>query len=210
MSQHNDDKAKLALIGVCRFRFGTDGTGITTLIGFHGCPLSCRYCLNPQSISPTAELLYISPMDLYKELAKDELYFLGTGGGVTFGGGEPLIHIDDIQRLIALGADRWKITIETSLNVPLDNLIKVSLIADEFIVDVKDLDPQIYNKYTGTNLDNVVRNLKWLAENGHHDKVLIRLPLIPCFNTEEDREISEIALRQMGFHKFNKFTYIVR
>ena len=51
MSQHNDDKAKLALIGVCRFRFGTDGTGITTLIGFHGCPLSCRYCLNPQSIS---------------------------------------------------------------------------------------------------------------------------------------------------------------
>ena len=43
MNQHNDDEAKLALIGVCRFRLGIDGTGITTIIGFHGCPLRCRY-----------------------------------------------------------------------------------------------------------------------------------------------------------------------
>lgn len=210
MNQHNADKAKLVLIGICRFRLGTDGTGITTLVGFHGCPLRCKYCLNPQSTSSTAKLLYISPMDLYKELTKDELYFLGTGGGITFGGGEPLMHVNSVQQLVELGVDRWKINIETSLNVPLDNLERILSIADEFIVDVKDLNPQIYNKYTGTKLDNVVRNLKWLAGNDHNDRVLIRLPLIPGFNTEEDRKKSEMALRDMGFHKFDKFTYIIK
>jgi len=35
---------KTTLIGLSRHRIGVDGTGVTTLVAFHGCPLNCRYC----------------------------------------------------------------------------------------------------------------------------------------------------------------------
>ena len=38
------------IIGIARHRLSTDGDGVTTLVAFHGCPLHCHYCLNPQSL----------------------------------------------------------------------------------------------------------------------------------------------------------------
>lgn len=207
MNQQKEDATIPALIGVCRFRFGTDGEGITTLVGFQGCPLRCKYCLNPQSIDPSAKGRYVTPKELYQVLVKDELYFLGTGGGITFGGGEPLLHIDYIQELVNLGIGRWKISVETSLNVPLESVEQIASFADLLIVDVKDLNPHIYKKYTGGCLDPVVANLKWLVSNNHKNKVVIRLPLIPNYNTNRDRKVSEDMLLNFGFDKFERFTY---
>ena len=36
------------ILGVNRHRLLIDGEGVTTLVAFHGCPLHCKYCLNPQ------------------------------------------------------------------------------------------------------------------------------------------------------------------
>lgn len=207
MNQQCNDEAKVALIGVSRFRFGTDGDGITTLVGFYGCPLRCKYCLNPQSIDPSTPKRYITAEELYQLLIKDGLYFLGTGGGVTFGGGEPLLHVDYIQDLIDLGIDKWKINVETSLNVPLESVERIVPVVDELIVDVKDMNPHLYNKYTEGTLGRVAENLKWLEINNYQYKVVIRLPLIPNFNTDQDRKLSEDILRNMGFERFDRFTY---
>ena len=38
------------LIGIARHRLTIDGEGVTTLVAFHGCPLRCKYCLNPTSL----------------------------------------------------------------------------------------------------------------------------------------------------------------
>ncbi len=35
-----------------------DGTGIRTLVFLKGCPLSCRWCANPEGISPSVELAF--------------------------------------------------------------------------------------------------------------------------------------------------------
>jgi len=40
------------LVGLSRHRINVDGAGVTTLVAFHGCPLDCKYCLNPQALSP--------------------------------------------------------------------------------------------------------------------------------------------------------------
>ena len=37
------------LFALSRHRMATDGRGVTTLAAAWGCPLRCRYCLNPQS-----------------------------------------------------------------------------------------------------------------------------------------------------------------
>ncbi|MDE6109409.1 MAG: radical SAM protein, partial [Muribaculaceae bacterium] len=78
------------IIGISRHRLSTDGEGITTLVAFHGCPLRCRYCINPHSLGDGRAFQEYSPEQLYDETRIDELYFVATNGGITFGGGEPL------------------------------------------------------------------------------------------------------------------------
>ena len=48
---------KAPVFAVSRHRLGTDGAGVTTLVGFRGCPLSCRYCLNPECVSDGVKTL---------------------------------------------------------------------------------------------------------------------------------------------------------
>ncbi|MDE6542088.1 MAG: 4Fe-4S cluster-binding domain-containing protein, partial [Muribaculaceae bacterium] len=73
------------IIGIARHRLSTDGDGVTTLVAFHGCPLRCRYCLNPQSLGEGGCFRWYSPEQLYAAARIDELYFISTNGGVTFG-----------------------------------------------------------------------------------------------------------------------------
>ena len=97
---------KTSLIGLSRLRLTTDGHGVTTLVAFHGCPLRCKYCLNPQCLRETASTLELTAEQIYKVLKKDELYFLATKGGATFGGGEPLLNAEFIKDLLELGAKK--------------------------------------------------------------------------------------------------------
>lgn len=84
------------LIGLSRHRIGVDGEGVTTLVAFHGCPLRCQYCLNPKDLSSNGVWKRYTPEELYNHVKQDDLYFRATGGGVTFGGGEPLMSCKEI------------------------------------------------------------------------------------------------------------------
>lgn len=86
------------LIGIARHRLTIDGEGVTTLVAFHGCPLRCKYCLNPTSLQPDGVWESYDCNQLYEEVRKDELYFLASCGGVTFGGGEPLLQSEFIRQ----------------------------------------------------------------------------------------------------------------
>ena len=101
-------------------------------------------------------------------------------------------------------------TIETSLNVPLENVKAIASLVQMWYVDIKDMNPDIYKAYGCKENKQVVSNLQWLAANGYADKVIIRLPLIPEYNTDEDRLRSQQQLEKMGFTNFDKFNYIVR
>ena len=107
------------IIGIDRHRLTTDGEGVTTLVAFHGCPLHCKYCLNPQCLSPDGVLRTITPSELYSEVEIDDLYFVATGGGICFGGGEPLLHSEFIVEFAKIMNPEWSMILETSLNVPL-------------------------------------------------------------------------------------------
>ena len=197
-------------IGVNRHRIGVDGEGVTTLAAFHGCPLRCRYCLNPSCLDADARVHRFTPETLYDHLLIDDLYFVATGGGVCFGGGEPLLRPEFIREFHALCSGRWKLTLETSLNVPLKSLQTVAPLIHDFIIDIKDVNDEIYTAYTGKTNVQVWENLSWLAANYDREHVIIRVPLIPEFNTEEDVERSVERLQKLGFGKFDRFTYIIK
>ena len=204
------EKRRARIAGIARHRLSTDGDGVTTLVVLHGCPLRCRYCLNPQTLGDGSCFREYSPRQLYAETRVDELYFIATGGGVTFGGGEPCTHSSFILKFRKLCGPEWKINLETSLNVPETNIRALLPVVNTLIVDIKDMDPEIYGSYTGRSNDLVIGNLRLIAQAGRQSDCLIRLPLIPDYNTEAHREDSRKALETLGFDRFDLFTYQIR
>lgn len=210
MNECAEHDGRVAVIGISRHRLLTDGEGVTSLVGLSGCPLRCRYCLNSQCWFYDDAWRRYSPRELYDLLRCDDLYFRATGGGVTFGGGEPLLHVGFISRFREVCGDAWRISVETSLNVSSDDVVRIMSVADDLIVDVKDMNADIYSDYTQVDNACVIENLRLLADSGCADRTIVRTPLIPSYNTASDVDESVRQLQSMGFKRIDRFKYIPR
>lgn len=204
------EKQRAKIIGIARHRLSTDGDGVTTLVVFHDCPIRCRYCLNPQSLDDWGRSREYSPEELYAETRIDELYFIATNGGVTFGGGEPCLRPQFIREFRELCGSAWQLNLETSLNVPSANIKALLPIINTMIIDIKDMNPDIYHSYTGQSNNRVLDNLRLIADAGRQPDCIVRIPLIPNYNTDSDRVASRKALEALGFDRFDLFTYQIR
>lgn len=210
MNECAEHDGRVAVIGISRHRLLTDGEGVTSLVGLSGCPLRCRYCLNSQCWFYDDAWRRYSPRELYDLLRCDDLYFRATGGGVTFGGGEPLLHVGFISRFREVCGDAWRISVETSLNVSSDDVVRIMSVADDLIVDVKDMNADIYSDYTQVDNACVIENLRLLADSGCADRTIVRTPLIPSYNTASDVDESVRQLQSMGFKRIDRFKYLPR
>ena len=206
----NNREMRAPIIGISRHRLGTDGKGVTTLVGFHGCPLRCRYCLNPHSFAEDTKRMMLTPEELYERVRIDQLYFLASGGGVTFGGGEPLLYPEFLSRFRMLCGEHWQLSVETSLSVSPEAVRIAAEVIDEFIIDCKDTDPDIYLAYTGKENKEMLENLERLLRCVPSERIVLRLPLIPEFNSETSRARSEECLSRMGITRFDRFSYIIK
>lgn len=202
---------KLPVFAISRHRLTTDGQGVTTLVGAYGCPLKCKYCVNPHAWNPDtlSKCIFMTPKELYDKIKIDHLYFLATNGGVTFGGGEALCHADFIRYFRTICGPDWNLTIETSLNVPESQFLKILNVVNSYIVDIKDLNPKIYHSYTSVPINRTIHNLTLLAKKVSPELVHIRVPKIPNHNTTEDILKSVHQLKNMGFTNIEVFPYIL-
>lgn len=196
------------IIGISRHRISIDGPGITTLVCLHGCNLACKYCINPESKKNDKVKQYITSEELINVVKRDHLYYLATGGGICFGGGEPALHSSFIQSFKRKCDERWKISIETSLNVCLDNIKCLLPLIDHWIVDIKDMNPKIYNSYCQSSNNNVINNLHFLSQHVS-EKVTIKVPLIPFYNNKVDQIKSREQLLAMGFKNIIQTEYLL-
>ena len=195
------------VIAVSRLRMKIDGPGITTLVCFHGCPLRCHWCINPFSFAPETKRNHMSAQQLYEQVRLDELYFLSTGGGVTFGGGEPLLYPAFLHDFRRVCGGQWHLCAETSLSVPWENVEQAAACIDHFYVDCKDTDPAIYRRYTGQDNALMLENLERLLALVGPERITVRVPLIPDFNIEENQQRSRATLEAMGIRNFDLFAY---
>lgn len=212
-----DNTNKAPIFAISRLRMGTDGSGITTLVTFMGCPLRCKYCLNEKCHEPIYEddgqtlqegVMILSPQELYDQVKIDDLYFQATGGGICFGGGEPTLYPEFIEDFNKLCNALWKITIETSLHCSIENIRRLSKVVDYWIVDVKSLDPETYFLYTRVS-PVIEQHLAILKRYVTNEQIMIKVPIIPGFNNESDvdRAIEDIKKR-FGFTNIVKTRYI--
>lgn len=198
------------LYSIARLRMQTDGNGVTSLIGSAGCPLRCKYCLNPESWNGRAKVTHVTVDELYERVKIDNLYFITTGGGLTFGGGESLLHADFIAEFARkYKSSGWKIYAETSLSVPSENVEKVLPFVDAFSVDCKDMDSERYRTYTGGDYSAFENNLRILLANIGPERFQVRVPYIKGYNTREQQLENKRKLLDMGVTHIQMFDYVM-
>ena len=198
----------MPVIGVARHRLAVDGQGVTTLVAFHGCTLRCQYCLNAQCLRPDGFSRTVTPAELLDEVMIDNLYFLATCGGITFGGGEPAIRSEFIEVFCRIAPPEWHFTMETALNVDRQHLELLLPLIHEYYIDIKDVNPEIYRRYTGQDNHRVLDNLQWLlSHDGMAEHIVVRIPHIPDYNTDQDVQRSRQYLESIGITRIDEFTY---
>ena len=197
------------LLTLSRLRMGIDGPGVTTLVAGAGCPLQCRWCIN-RKLLREAPAESVTAAELYERVKIDDLYFRASGGGICFGGGESLLHAAFIRHFHALCPGEWMICAETSLAVD-PALVRIAAEAvDLFIVDVKDMDAEIYRRYTGGDGARMKDNLRFLLESVGPERIVARVPLIPDYNSAADQARSAETLKAMGVTKLDCFEYVIK
>ena len=197
------------LLALQRLRMGTDGAGVVTLAAGAGCPLRCRWCINRDILRETPEG-FVSAQELYERVKIDDLYFRASGGGVCFGGGESLLHAAFIRAFREICPADWKICAETSLAVDPALVRTAAEAVDQFIVDCKDWDEDVYRRYTGGDGARMKDNLRLLLSLVGPECVTVRVPLIPGCNTPEHQARSVAALKALGVTRLDVFEYVIR
>ena len=200
------DDVSANITGWERLRYNTDGTGVRTLIIMPECQLECKFCINNHLVNKYPRKGKMTVDKLYINLKKDCVYFEMSGGGITFGGGEPLLQpkfIAEFKRKYPM----ISIDVQTSLNVPFENIKMIKNCIDVWHIDIKDMNNDIYQKYTGSDNALVKQNLHQLIKSVPSEKLHIRVPIIKGFNTEDDVRKSVSELNKMGLLNIEIFKY---
>jgi pyruvate formate lyase activating enzyme len=127
---------------------------------------------------------------LVDEVRKDIPFFERSGGGVTLSGGEPLFQPQFTYHFLAACKQSGIHTaIETSGFAQWDQLINIAKITDLILFDVKMLEPDLHQVFTGVSNQLILRNLHQLVPL---TTIQVRVPCIPGIN-DNDAQIQDLA-----------------
>ncbi|HET6420012.1 MAG TPA: glycyl-radical enzyme activating protein [Geobacteraceae bacterium] len=230
-----------------------DGPGIRTTVFFKGCPLTCAWCHNPESLKAEAEIAfyprlcircgdcaaacpagaikaepvridrdrcdacgrcaevcpatalkmvgrYYSPDKLLELLLRDRTLFESSGGGVTFSGGEPTLHMDYLGEILGmLKSQDIHTAVQTCGMFAMDRFReKVLPHLDIIFYDLKFVDAKDHLAFTGNDNGIILENFAALIGETR-EKIRPRTPLIPGATATRDN-LSGIArfLKNLG------------
>lgn len=158
-----------------------DGPGIRTVIFFNGCKLRCKYCHNPETWTLKEKNMTVE--ELVNKILRNKPYFK-RGGGVTFSGGEPLLHQDFLIEVCKiLKKENIHIALDTA-GVGNGNYQEILKYIDLVLLDVKDTTKDNYKELTGYDMDE---SLVFINElNKTSIPVWIRQVIVPGRNDNID------------------------
>lgn len=117
------------------------------------------------------------------EIRKDVVFYDESRGGATFSGGEPLMQPDFLLALLeACRAEEIHTAVDTTCYTKPELLKRVAEMTSLFLCDIKHMNSELHEQYTGIRNDRVLENIRMLAEAGK--RVFIRVPIVPGFNSD--------------------------
>jgi pyruvate formate lyase activating enzyme len=126
---------------------------------------------------------------IMQEVEKDALFYKNSGGGVTFGGGEPLLWPRFVSAVSRQCQERnIHVAVETCGHAPFGNFEEILNNIDLVLYDIKHIDSKIHDKLCGQPNELILENLKKISKRGNVD-IIVRIPIIPGLNDSEDNII---------------------
>lgn len=126
----------------------------------------------------------MSVTQVVKEIERDLAFYEESGGGVTFSGGEPLLQVEFLNKLLdSCNMRGIHATLDTSGYVTPEIMDSIRSKVDLFLYDIKIIDDRKHRKYTGASNKVILHNLEELTKGGSN--VAVRLPVIPRINDDE-------------------------
>lgn len=133
----------------------------------------------------------VTPESLFGEIEQDFPFFEESGGGITISGGEPMLQklfVISILKLFRTGGIHT--ALDTNLSVPWKHYEQLLPYTSLVMADLKAMDNELHEKWTGGDNSTIIRNIRNLDESG--TPYFIRTPFIPGFNDSE-KEFRSIA-----------------
>ncbi len=125
--------------------------------------------------------------EVLSEVEKDRPFYRRSGGGVTIGGGEPLMQAEFVAQLLEACQQRHLHTaIETTGFGPRRQLKEVLEHVDLLYLDIKHMDSSRHKELTGVSNEAVLRNVRGLLSADRHYEVIMRVTTIPGLNDSEE------------------------
>jgi pyruvate formate lyase activating enzyme len=147
----------------------------------------CRLCGKCAEVCPSkaSEMsgYNLSLEEILSIIEKERVFFDQSGGGVTFSGGEPLMHSEFLIKLLdACGEKGIHRAVDTTGFTNTKTLLEVAKRTEHFLYDLKLIDSERHKKWTCAGNEKILENLKILSETG--TSISIRIPLIKGVNDD--------------------------
>ncbi|MFZ7101286.1 MAG: (2S)-3-sulfopropanediol dehydratase activating enzyme [Peptococcaceae bacterium] len=186
----------------------------------------CSNCLLCVDACPSKALNtygnYMSIEQVLKEVEKDSIFYSRSGGGISLSGGEPLAQPEFAVNLLKEAKRRRMNTaMETCGYYDWSDLNAACQYLNLIIFDIKCLDPDKHKKYTGVSNKLILENFLKLCENYPDLPKLVRTPVIPTFNDNEEdikeiiafiKDKPQVTYELLPYHRLGqpKYEYIGR
>lgn len=160
-----------------------DGPGIRYVVFMQGCNLRCHCCHNPDTwdINNGKE---ISDEELINKVVRYKEYFKDNGG-ITISGGEPLLQAKFVYEVFKKAHENNINTcLDTSGCILTDNVKLLLTQTDRVLLDIKYCNDDLYEKYVGCKLKNVIEFLSYLDRCNIN--VTLRQVIIPSLNDNDE------------------------
>ncbi len=149
----------------------------------------CNLCGICAEVCPTKafEILgkYQPLDDIMKIIDNEAVFFDHSSGGVTFSGGEPLMHSDYLLQILKeCGKRFYHRVVDTTAFSKLETILEVAKHTELFLIDLKVMDTNIHKKYTGVGNEKILSNIIELAKTDVD--IIFRIPLIKGINTSKE------------------------
>ena len=189
-----------------------DGTLYTDGEKCTGCGLCADECYNCAREVAGREYTHAQVIDT---VLRDKTFYSESGGGVTFSGGECLTAPKELTNLLR-ECRQWGLhtAVDTCGFCKTEDLAKTLPYTSLYLYDIKCADSELHKKLTGVDNELIMKNLRFLKENGAN--IWLRLPLIEGVNCGEAEIDALIALASeirpsrvslLPYHNTGNFKY---
>ncbi len=155
----------------------------------------CTACGECEDACPAAALEVVGKPwtleALVTEVKKDEAFFRNSDGGITLGGGEPMMQAGFVEAFLRrCKAEGLSTALDTSGVAPWERYEEVLPHVDLLLLDLKQMDPAKHLEVAGVPLEPILENAKRLG--GTATPVWVRTPVIPGY-TDSRENIEQVA-----------------